>query len=558
MEEQEVKRIRGEVISDFTENIAPVLEETLQHFDEIRPGDGDNPPKFLQKLHTLIDKRTESWQLNPDPDKRKLIADTFNEYMDCWIAGFLHSNQKVAVKIEKAKNLKASAHPASIQQPAEITPVQQPAEVASAQQQPADVKIPSSTFSAAATPAAAAAKSVKEKDKGKGLKALQNVVKAGGAVLSAFFSYQPPKVVTDVSNLTEFALGVIFGTAKGTIQKLREESKLSQSLQNLKNEVTNGYLADIAPKLSKAFDRYDDILSTPGDHSLLMELNTSITDKIQKWTSGKTAEEQQFVSKTFSTLLHSQTAATLAKNPALAQRVDEDRTLLQAFGIPAEVIHPDFGYKPKEWTPALAEKLVKEDGNNLKSVPEQLVTEPLCKIAVSGENGKGAALEHVPEHFKTPELCDAAMRQDPAQAFLYVPDMAKTPEMCDKAVSAAGENLQRIPKDKMGKALCEKAVKSFNKGLANVPEELRDAALCLTAIKIDGTNLQYVPNNLKTKALCTEAQKCTTQDVSKFFPKEFAKVEKVRPSKALQAAIAQAPASAIAPKKQQKATLKMA
>jgi hypothetical protein len=396
-----------------------------------------------------------------------------------------------------------------------------------------------------------------KKEKGKGLKALQNVVKAGGALLSSIFSYQPPKIVTDVSNLTEFALGVIFGAAKGTIQKIREEAKLSQQLQSLKNEVTNGYINDISPKLSSAFERYDEILSTPGNHPLLDELNKTVAGKMQQWTTGKTADEQQFIAKTFNALLHNQTASMLVKNPELARRIDEDKTLLQAFGIPTEAIRPDIGIKA--WTPELAEQSIKENGNNLKSVPENLVTEKLCKVAIAGENGKGEALQHVPEKFKTPELCDAAMQHNPAQAFLYVPDAMKTPEMCDKAVAATGENLQHVPKNKISKALCEKAIKNFGKNLAYVPESLRDAALCLTAVKVDGTNLQYVPDNLKTKKLCTEAQKNTTQDITAFFPKKFAAAIKAKPSQELQTAIMQANANKVdAPALQPKPTMKVA
>jgi hypothetical protein len=515
MEEQEVKRITSEAITDYMENISPALEEVLRRFDEIRPG--NTPPKFLQKFHTLMEARTARWQSEANPDKRTLTADTLNECMEWQVASFLHGNPKAAATVEKSKNLTAFASPAPTQQPAEAAEVKAPA--------------------ISAAPAAAR----ESKEKGKGLKALQNVVKAGGAVLSAFFSYQPPKIVTDVSNLTEFALGVIFGTAKGTIQKLREEAKLSQNFQSIKNEVTNGYLADISPKLGKVLERYDDILSTPGDHPALTELNTSIADKMQKWTAGKTAEEQQFASKTFSTLLHSQTATVLAKNPTLAQRISEDRTLLQSFGVPAEAIHPSITVpeKPKELTPELAEKMVKEDGNNLKSVPEQLVTENLCKLAISGENGKGEALKHVPDSLKSPEICDAAMKHNPAQAFLYVPDKLKTPEMCDKAVIATGENLQHVPKDKISRPLCETAIRNFSKSFSYVPKDMRDAALCLTAVKVDGANLRHVPENLKTKKLCTEAQKNTAQDIAQFLPQKFAAPEKAKPSQELQMAIAQ-------------------
>jgi hypothetical protein len=522
--------IKGKIVNDYMEHIAPALENVLKRFNEIHPDNKDSKksPKFLTDFYDLVNKKLDGWLRDKNPEEQQLVTTTLFEHMNFQVANFLQSNPKAAAMVEKIK-VTADKQPDDVT----LTPEAQTAE--HVQQTPAAAPAPIADV--AATPVVPAVQQ-QTKEKGKRLKALQDVVKAGGAVLGAFFSYKPPKIVTDVSNLTEFALGVIFGAAKGTIQKLREESQLAQNLQKIKSEVTNDYLADISPKLSKAFERYDEILSTPDNHPLLTELNKAVSEKMQQWTSGKTAEEKQFISKTFDALLHSQTSFILTKNPELAQRVSEDRSLLQAFGIPAEAIHPDIA-KAKEWTPDLALQTVKEDGNNLKHIPEQLVTQDLCNLAIAGEKGKGEALQHVPEKFKTPMLCDAAMEHNPAQAFLYVPDSMKTPKMCDKAVTAAGENLQHVPKDKISRSLCETAIKNLGKSFAYVPADLRDASLCLAAVRIDGTNLQHVPQNLKTKPLCMEAQKNTSHDIQQFFPEKFAPIQKAKPSKRLQAATAE-------------------
>jgi hypothetical protein len=508
--------LKDAIIVGYMEHLAPALENVLQRFGELPPDNEKKAPKFLTDFHELVNTRLNGWLQDKNPDEQQLVFTTLNEYMSYQVASYLHTHPKAAATVARAKNA--------------IAP--DSAALAPAAQQVSTAAAAPVLAAPAATPAAQTA----GKDRGKRLKVLRNIVRAGGTILSAFFSSQPPKIVADVCNLTEFALGVIFGVAKGTIQKLRENSQLAQQLQKVKGEVTNGYLADIAPKLSNAFERYDEILATPGSHPLLADLNHAVADKMQQWASGKTNEEQQLISKTFSALLHSQTASTLAGNPQLAQRIDEDRTLLQAFGIPTETIHPEIA-TPKEWTPEEALNAVKEDGNNLKSVPEQLVTAPLCELAVAGENGKGEALQHVPEKLKTPVLCETAMLQNPAQAFPHVPDSVKTPQMCDKAVSATGENLQHVPKDNISRELCETAVKSFGKSFAYVPQELRDASLCLTAVRMDGTNLQHVPENLKTKKLCAEAQKSTTQNIQPFLPEKFAPAVKAKPSKQLQAAM---------------------
>jgi hypothetical protein len=529
------EQLKGSIIVGYMEHIAPALERVLQRFGELSPDD-PNPPKFQKDFHDLVNRKLEGW-LKDHPDEQPFIATTLNEYLRYQVASYLHANPKAAAAVEKAKNLTAPEQPASEQ----LVPEPPASEQLVSEQQPAvaTAQMPAASFApaaAAAIPVAAPAAKAGN-DKGKGVKALQNVIKTGGTLLSSIFAFKPPKIVTDVSNLTEFALGVIFGTAKGIIQQLREESKLAQNLQNIKHEVTTGYIADVAPKLSKALEHYDEILSTPGDHPLLAELNREVTGKMQQWANGKTADERRFITQTFSTLLQNQTSAMLVSNPALARRVGEDRALLEAFGIPAAAIHPSIA--AQEWTPEHALNAVKEDGSNLKFVPEQLVTEDLCSLAVAGENGKGEALEHVPERFKAPILCETAMLKNPAQAFAHVPDGAKTPKLCDMAVSADGANLQRVPQDKMSRALCEAAVKSFGKSFAYVPQDMRDAALCLTAVKVDGTNLQHVPDSLKTKRLCTEAQKSTAQDVQPFFPKKFAVAPRANPSKRLQAALAE-------------------
>ena len=54
----------------------------------------------------------------------------------------------------------------------------------------------------------------------------------------------------------------------------------------------------------------------------------------------------------------------------------------------------------------------------LEWVPKHLVTPELCKIAVAQN---GLALLSVPEHLRTPELCKLAVTEN-GQAILYVPD----------------------------------------------------------------------------------------------------------------------------------------
>ncbi|GHT68718.1 hypothetical protein FACS189452_08860 [Bacteroidia bacterium] len=187
----------------------------------------------------------------------------------------------------------------------------------------------------------------------------------------------------------------------------------------------------------------------------------------------------------------------------------------------------------KKWTPELAMQAVKENGNNLKHIPEKMVTEDLCFAAVAN---KGEALQFALDKFKTAPLCDQAMKQNANLAFLYVPDSVKTPKMCETAVNADGRNLQYVPRENISKDLCRTAVQTLGKSLEFVPRIFCDNEICTLAVKQEGTNLKFVPENLKTKTLCAEAQKNSTQDLAQYLPKKFV-AEKAKPSQALQEAL---------------------
>jgi hypothetical protein len=62
-------------------------------------------------------------------------------------------------------------------------------------------------------------------------------------------------------------------------------------------------------------------------------------------------------------------------------------------------------------------KLVRLNGWDLQSVPEQLKTYELCWEAVKQN---GSVLQFVPEELKTPELCSLAVKQK-YSSFAYMP-----------------------------------------------------------------------------------------------------------------------------------------
>lgn len=103
-------------------------------------------------------------------------------------------------------------------------------------------------------------------------------------------------------------------------------------------------------------------------------------------------------------------------------------------------------------------------------------TREQCLVAVSGD---GMMLRFVPEHLIDEELCRIADEQDCLKMCMkYIPEKFKTPELCEKAVRWIGYMLKYVPEHLKTKELCEIAVKRDGSLLKYVPEHLRTPELC--------------------------------------------------------------------------------
>ena len=212
---------------------------------------------------------------------------------------------------------------------------------------------------------------------------------------------------------------------------------------------------------------------------------------------------------------------------------------------------------------------VKQDGSELKFIPEDFINEELCYVAVKQA---GRALAYVPKEYINEELCEIAVTNK-GNAIMWVPEEFKTYNVCylacndlsikkgddvvriailsdmpeefheklfeefgleyenlEKAIEATehyiyqnydmdyvreveavkqhgGEYLQYVPDYFRTKELCELAVKDWAYALESVPEELRTKELCEIAITQEGCGqtLEFVPNHLKSQELCEVA-----------------------------------------------------
>ena len=77
----------------------------------------------------------------------------------------------------------------------------------------------------------------------------------------------------------------------------------------------------------------------------------------------------------------------------------------------------------------------------LKDVPDHLKTPEMCQKAVEEDLH---CLEFVPDKFKTAEMCEKVVDIYPP-ALIYVPDALKTVEMCQRAIEDDSDALAYVP-----------------------------------------------------------------------------------------------------------------
>jgi len=169
---------------------------------------------------------------------------------------------------------------------------------------------------------------------------------------------------------------------------------------------------------------------------------------------------------------------------------------------------------------------VKNDGDNLKYVPDEFKTAQLCLAAMDYH---GTALEYVPEKFKTAELCFKAVKCG-CGALAFVPEERKTMEMCleaikqDKYYRDAPPVFKEVPKKFHTPELCLEAVKVNPHALEYIPNELKTHELCLEAVRKNGGVLEHVPDKLKTAELCKQAVEISAWAL-RHVPDEFKTME---------------------------------
>lgn len=181
-------------------------------------------------------------------------------------------------------------------------------------------------------------------------------------------------------------------------------------------------------------------------------------------------------------------------------------------------------------TPALCMYAVQQDGKALQFVPQELITEDMCLLALGTAN-LNSIQDFIPAHCKKGELAqvfpllsgrgtlDKIPRKKRTKAVWRslamsepswlqkdeFPEELRTLELCMTIVAYNGYALEHVPEEFRTKELCLTAILNDAIALSSLPEEQRTRELCMAAVANDGRALQYVPEDLRSEELCLVA-----------------------------------------------------
>lgn len=116
-------------------------------------------------------------------------------------------------------------------------------------------------------------------------------------------------------------------------------------------------------------------------------------------------------------------------------------------------------------TASICKLAVHLNGDNVKYVPEEFLTETMCIQAA-----KRGSLGRIPINRITQEVCDAAVTNSRNQFDEY-PEQFRTEDMCVKIVPYVG--------------------------IHQMPESHRTEAVCLASVQICRNNIKYVPQHIR-------------------------------------------------------------
>ena len=145
----------------------------------------------------------------------------------------------------------------------------------------------------------------------------------------------------------------------------------------------------------------------------------------------------------------------------------------------------------------------------LKIIKKSIMAAQKCKkymVAGSIVKVEPEALEYVPDHLETQEMCEKAIEEDP-WCLCAVPDRFKAKRMCEKAVEDEPESLGYIPDHLKTEDICKEAVRRERYNLRYVSDHLKTHKMCEQVIHVTQKDFFLFPDRFKTREMCIRTVK---------------------------------------------------
>jgi ribosomal protein S14 len=156
-------------------------------------------------------------------------------------------------------------------------------------------------------------------------------------------------------------------------------------------------------------------------------------------------------------------------------------------------------FLPTDLRGDMHEKILKENGLNLKYVHSVAMTQTLCNIAV---RQNFMALEFVPSRFCTPEMALSVMQTCTymhSSKLLYllefIPPKARSARIY-RCIAMGTGKFDEIPAKYRTVELYTEVTKMHGRSLQYVPMEMRTLELCRAAIRQRAEAIEFVPNDI--------------------------------------------------------------
>jgi hypothetical protein len=145
-------------------------------------------------------------------------------------------------------------------------------------------------------------------------------------------------------------------------------------------------------------------------------------------------------------------------------------------------------------------------GCDICHVPDEYKTEELCLTAMVAYYN---ILEFIPNHFKTSEFYLKYVKKDVnSRTTLYrIPEEFKTEEVCLLSIEKSENSFEYTPDHFKTEEFNMKALKINNYAFVYMKNHHRTEKLCLEAVKLNEYLIRFVPHKLKTREICEIAVK---------------------------------------------------